>query len=125
MKTSTDKSKASETVEELAPVRIEPHGLYRPAQLEAVLGVRCLNHLRAAGLRAISGWYFGEAVLVSLRQAWQTSSCQCVSARKEEQGDAEHTKKEMEKDSHRRKVHAASRSGRPNSLLRQMAEIAD
>jgi hypothetical protein len=43
--------------------------LYRPSELEALLGKRCVATLRQHGLRAVGDWYLGETVLEAFRHA--------------------------------------------------------
>ena len=100
---------------------IIPNRLYRRSILEGVVGRRCVEHLREAGLRAVGGWYLGEAVLESFRRAWQAKSCQRVPG-KEKMNETEHEKK-VEKDRYKREVHLAPKRRRSNDLLGQVEEV--
>jgi hypothetical protein len=109
------------------PVQIFPNTFYRPAYVRDILGVRYLNHLTKAGLRAYGGWYTGEAILEFARRVWQDDPCQRESARKEAVNAELTTKKkskaQLEKNSKNGKIYPVPRRHNPDALLSQMDEV--
>ena len=80
---------------------------YRLDDLETMLGVRCVQELRKAGLCAISGRYTGGMVLDSFERAREAKTCQRAPGeqRKEKKRyGTERKKKEVGKDRGDRKV---------------------
>lgn len=108
-------------------VRIEPNVFYRPAELRRMLGKRAVDRLTQAGLRAVGGWYFGENILGMARRIWQEPDRQRVSGKEVNRETIHATKEEkgVEKGDDDRAVRPAPKRGQSDSLLSQMAEIAD
>ncbi|NQU41820.1 hypothetical protein HQ520_00945 [bacterium] len=106
-------------------VEILPNALYRPKELKKALGIRTVDHLTKAGLRAVGDWYYGAAVLAACQKIWDIDSCQRASAGKEVSDDAEHATKEREvpKGREHGKIHPVPKQNGPDSILRQMEEI--
>ena len=116
---------ACEVENVLPSVPIRRDSFYRPKDIRKVFGIRFLNYLTRSGLRAIGGWYSGEAILETFRQIRQDKACQRVSAGKEVEDEAEDTEEEdrVEESGDDGAIQSLSSEGEPEDLLSQMAEV--
>jgi len=63
-------------------IEISPNTLYRPEDIEKMMGRFCLEKLRANGLRALAGWYLGEKILDCYQRAIAQKTAQRVASKK-------------------------------------------
>ena len=101
---------------------IHPNRLYKPPDLEALLGRRCMQLLRKAGLRAGGGWYLGQSVCDSFQSAWQRKTCQRVPSGKEEAIEKEHAEN-VEKDRRKGEIQLVPKHPRREDLRSQLEEV--
>ena len=102
---------------------ILPNRMYRAVELEEMLGKRCIQTLRQAGLRAISGWYLGQIVIDSFKCAWQMKKCQRVPAGKEDENEKTEHAGKMEKSGLNSRVQPLPKHRRFKPLQDQIEEI--
>lgn len=103
-------------------VDIYPERLYRPSEIERLLGRRCLEALRKEGLRATGGWYSGKMILDFFVRAAESRSRQRVPEERSVKLEKEHAKP-LEKSSNGTRVQPLPRRHEPKPLPDQIAEL--
>ncbi len=71
-------------------LEIPANALFRPKDLEELLGRRCVEALRGHGLRAVGDWYLGKSVLDAFERAVLEKTGQRVPTERKVNRETEH-----------------------------------
>lgn len=115
------KTENSKSPQQPLTVDLIPNRFYRPAEAERLLGRRCIEALRAEGLRTVGRWYLGQSLLEYFTRAVDSRSCQRVPHERISH-ETEH-QNEMGKTQHPTTLHPVSKPNESNSISSQIESL--